>query len=291
MFLQVEKHLAKNTISAYAHDLSLWSEFCDKSQIPDPNHTTKEQILAFSLAQRSKGIKPQTLSRYLVSIRNFYGFLEDRRYIKKNETQNIDLPKIGRRLPKYLSISEVDHILKQAEFLVSTKPKPREYRYYTMLQLLYASGLRVSELVNLKLNDINLQSGFVIVMGKGSKERYVPIGQFAIASVDLYLKEHRDKILKGKKTNVIFANASGKAITRQSFWMYIQKLGQLAHVKKKMSPHVLRHSFATHMLENGADLRSVQMMLGHSDISTTQIYTHVTRERLKDLHEKFHPRG
>lgn len=290
-FLQVEKHLSKNTLEAYAHDLHIWCEFLISQNHHNFESTTKNQILEFSVLERKRGVSARTLNRHLVSIRNFYKFLRQNRYIQKDETQNIDLSKTGRKLPHFLTIKEVDALLQQGCLDTKNEENGPQARYYAMLQLMYASGLRVSELCQLKLNALNIQSGFVLVMGKGSKQRYVPVGRVALSALDEYLKKTRPAILKNKTSEFIFINSSGKPVSRQSFWGYLKSLARKAQIHKLMSPHVLRHSFATHLLENGADLRSVQMMLGHADIGTTQIYTHVTRDRLKALHQKFHPRG
>lgn len=290
-YLQVEKHLAKKTLEAYSHDLELWLEFLKSAGVKHWGKTQKDHLLLFSIKQRERGVSAKSLNRYLVSIRNFYAYLKTHKHIERDETQHVDLPKLGRKLPKFLTLPEVEALLNQAEQSFKTKSDPKQARYYTMLQLLYATGLRVSELVSLKTNDLNLQSGYVVVMGKGSKERYVPVGSVAIEALDEFLNGFRPSLIKGKTSKFVFVSTGGKPITRQSFWNYLKRVALAAGIKKNISPHVLRHSFATHLLENGADLRSVQMMLGHADISTTQIYTHVTRDRLKDLHERFHPRG
>ena len=289
--IQVEKHLAKKTIEAYTHDLQLWVSFLKNQKIEDFNQTTKSHVLQFSILQRDRGISARSLNRYLVSIHNFYQFLHVNRHIQKDETQNIDLPKIGRHLPKFLNLNEVDQLLAQAVLNLQQSKHPRDLRYYAMLQLLYASGLRVTELCTVKLNDLNIQSGFVLVMGKGSKERYVPVGRVALTVLEQYLQTARLQLLGERRSEFLFINSQAQPVTRQSFWLYLKNLARQAGIQKALSPHVLRHSFATHLLENGADLRSVQTLLGHADISTTQIYTHVTRDRLKELHQKFHPRG
>lgn len=294
-YLQIEKHLTKKTLEAYAHDLSLWLDFLKTHKKSSWNAIDSQDMIEFSISQRKRGVKASSLLRYLVSIRNFHQFLKQSQYVDKDETRFLDLPKIGRRLPKYLSMKEVDELLKTAEAwpqeFKSLKKRAQLYRNYTMLQLLYATGLRVSELVNLKLNEVNLQSGFVLVMGKGRKERYVPVGRVAIECLEEYFQSSRLHLLEKNKSSFVFLGGQSRGITRQTFWKYLKDLAQKAGIEKKMSPHVLRHSFATHLLENGADLRAVQLMLGHADISTTQIYTHVSKDRLKNLHKNFHPRG
>jgi integrase/recombinase XerD len=222
----------------------------------------------------------------LVSIRGFYRFLFNEKIIKNDPSRLVDLPKLSLKLPDVLAVDEVSRLLKTPD-----TSKPLGARDAAMLELLYAAGLRVSELVNLKLQDINLEAGFVRVMGKGSKERVVPIGQHAKTKIEDYIDNYRQSALKNKLSPFLFIARAGKPISRQGFWKLLRRYADQAQIHKKISPHSLRHSFATHMLEGGADLRAVQVMLGHVDISTTQIYTHVTRKHLQDLHQKFHPRG
>lgn len=293
-FLRVEKHLSPKTLESYAHDIQLWHDFLKKHSIENWGQTTKDHFLEFSVSRRQNDkIRVNSLSRNLISIRGFYRFLKDSKYIESNEAEYLDLPKLGFRLPKYLSIKEVDALLENAQFPehIGNHSRAQEFRNYTMLQVLYATGLRVSELVGLKLGDVNLQSGYVLAFGKGSKERYVPIGSVATSCLDRYYKQVRPRLCGKKKSDYIFVNGRGGGLSRQSFWQYLKKKAMQKGIRKPISPHVIRHSFATHLIENGADLRSVQIMLGHADIATTQIYTHVSRERLKQIHKQFHPRG
>jgi integrase/recombinase XerD len=238
------------------------------------------------IALRDAGLGPRSRARHLVSIRGFYRFAVREKVLKHDPAGLIDLPKTSLRLPDVLSIDEVDLLLG-----IPDAGKPTGARDAAMLELLYAAGLRVSELVNLKLQDINLEAGFVRVLGKGSKERLVPIGLQAQKKIDFYIETSRKILLKNLISPYLFVARAGKPITRQGFWKLMRRYATRAHLTKQISPHSLRHSFATHLLEGGADLRAVQIMLGHVDIATTQIYTHVTRKHLKDLHEKFHPRG
>lgn len=284
-YIRVERHLSPKTIESYSHDLRLWCEFLKQKKAADPRDTTQEHALGFSVWRRSHKVGGRTLSRNLVAVRNFYKYLKQTGRLAKNPLATVTLPRIGRALPKFLTLDEVDRLL-----AVKALDLPAR-RSQTMLQVLYATGLRVSELVNLKLNDVNLQSGYVLAFGKGQKERYVPMGKVAIASLDEYFRDVRPRLVAGRKSPFVFVNASARPLSRQAFWYYLRGLGLGIGLRKPLSPHVLRHSFATHLLENGADLRSVQLMLGHADISTTQIYTHVSRERLKEMHRKFHPRG
>jgi len=293
-YLRVERQLSPKTLEAYSHDLNLWCKALAQEKISNWDQVSSEHVLRFSVTSRQRKVKAQTLLRYLVSIRNFHQFLKQNGKVKKDITVNLDLPKIGRRLPKYLTLEEVDKILMASEGYQQEKDlrkKACAERNETMLKVLYATGLRVSELVSLKLNDVNLQSGSLLVMGKGSKERYVPMGRQAISALETYFQEGRLVLLGEKKSFFVFLGRGGRPITRQSFWMFLKKLAKTSGTQKNISPHMLRHSFATHLLENGADLRSVQLMLGHADISTTQIYTHVSHKHLRALHEKFHPRG
>jgi integrase/recombinase XerD len=207
-------------------------------------------------------------------------------HLEESPVANMTSPRLPRNLPSALSVEEVEQLLEQPD--VST---PLGQRDGAMLELLYATGLRVSELVNLAVGRVNLEVGFLIALGKGAKERIVPMGEAATEAVRIYVAEARPRLLRGGMSDILFVTIRGKAMTRQGFWKLLKTYGRKAHIHKKISPHTLRHSFATHLLEHGADLRSVQMMLGHADISTTQIYTHVARERLKKVHQKYHPRA
>ncbi|MBF0104999.1 MAG: site-specific tyrosine recombinase XerD [Deltaproteobacteria bacterium] len=295
-YLRIEKHLAAKTIEAYAHDLGLWINFIQKQGLKDYGATEQIHFLEFSMMRRQDdGVSVTSLSRNLVSIRNFYHFLKEQNYIATDVSQHLDLPKIGFRLPKYLTLREVDLLLENEGGNHQGGKKDFAWakcvRNYTMLQVLYATGLRVSELVSLKLNDINLQSGFVLAFGKGSKERYVPMGSVAVGAVEAYYQAARLRLMGKAKSGYAFVGRRGMPVTRQTFWKYLKGRARQTGIKKQISPHVIRHSFATHLLENGADLRSVQIMLGHADISTTQLYTHITRDHLRSVHQKFHPRG
>jgi len=235
---------------------------------------------------RKDGLTPSSRSRHLVSLRGFYKFLVQEKLVKKDPTSVVDLPKTGLALPDVLSRDELKALLSTPDCTTH-----RGLRDMAMLELLYAAGLRVSELVNLKLQSVNTEACFIRVFGKGSKERIVPIGQFAKDRIDVYVKTARPQLLKNIMSRYIFVARAGKPMTRQGFWKLLKRYAAVAGIKKHVSPHSLRHSFASHLLEGGADLRSVQLMLGHADISTTQIYTHVAHEHLKSIHKKFHPRG
>lgn len=284
----VEKRLAKNTLESYARDLRIWSDHaCNNRSIPanlaqlEPQH-----ILQFLIWRSRQKVKSRTLSRHLVVLRNFFRFCYEEKIITKDITAHLEFPHPQLKLPVALSGQEVEKLLAAPD-----QTTPLGLRNKAMLELLYAAGLRVSELVHLELNHIHAQAGFVIAYGKGSKERLVPVGRSALRALEVYLTQGRPKLLRQKKSTYVFITNRGRFLTRQAFWIALKKYGVSKGIKTNLSPHVLRHSFATHLLEGGADLRSVQVMLGHADISTTQIYTHVSRKHLLKVHEKFHPRG
>jgi len=285
-YLLVEKGLSSKTLDSYGSDMAMYLSFLEKNKIIDISETDTPVILKHLISMRDAGLGARSRARHLVTIRGFYRFLVQEKILKHDPTRLIDLPKSGLKLPDVLSVEEVRLLLSTPD--VKT---PAGSRDAAMIELLYAAGLRVSELINLKLQDVNLEAGFVRVFGKGSKERVVPIGLFAKQRIDDYLKTARPLILKNIPSRYLFVARAGKPMTRQGFWKLIKRYALKAGFNKKITPHSLRHSFASHLLEGGADLRAVQLMLGHVDISTTQIYTHVAREHLKKIHEKFHPRG
>jgi integrase/recombinase XerD len=284
-YLLIEKGLSKNTIESYSSDLSRYLNFLKKKRIHAITDADAPVILKHLISLRNSGLGAKSRARHLVTIRGFYKFLIEEKVIENDPTRIIDLPKSVLRLPDVLSFEEVKSLIDTPDI-----NKPTGARDAGMIELLYAAGLRVSELVNLKLQDVNLEACFVRVFGKGSKERVVPIGLYAKEKIDYYIKTFRPKLLKNVASPYLFVARAGKPMTRQGFWKLLKKYGQKAGISRKIKPHSLRHSFASHLLEGGADLRSVQIMLGHVDISTTQIYTHVAREHLKKIHEKFHPR-
>jgi len=284
-YLLIEKGLSKNTIESYSSDLTTYLKFLKNKRIHNINNADAPAILKHLISLRNAGLGARSRARHLVTIRGFYKFLIQEKVIKNDPTRVIDLPKSGLRLPDVLSFEEVKRLIDTPDI-----NKPTGARDAAMIELLYAAGLRVSELINLKLQDVNLEACFVRVFGKGSKERVVPIGLYAKEKIDYYIKTFRPKLLKNIASPYLFVARAGKPMTRQGFWKLLRKYGQKTGIIRKIKPHSLRHSFASHLLEGGADLRSVQIMLGHVDISTTQIYTHVAREHLKKIHEKFHPR-
>lgn len=285
-FLTVERGLSKNTINSYKRDLKSYIGFLKMQKINDINYTTRTVIVSYLLLMQKKGKASSSISRACAAIKSFYHFLVMERLIEKDPTLNLDTPKLEHRLPRVLTLNEVEQLLNQPDTSVIWG-----FRDKTMLELLYATGIRVSELILIKVEDLNVEMGFLRCFGKGSKERIVPVGSVALKYLDIYINEVRPKFLKEQDNGILFLNHLGKGLTRQGFWKIIRKYAQKAGIEKHITPHTLRHSFATHLLENGADLRSVQEMLGHADISTTQIYTHITRSKIKEVYDRTHPRA
>lgn len=288
-YLTVERNLAKNTIVSYERDLRKYVHYLKHvEQIGSWNDVSRLHILQFLKFLKEKGSSAKTIARHIASIRSFHQFLLREKATEQDPSVHIETPQMERTLPKVLSMGEVEALL--------DTPKantPFGIRDKAMLELLYATGMRVSELVGLNLADVHLTMGFVRCYGKGNKERIVPIGRLALEALKVYIEKARPKLLDPKKrtTDALFLNHHGQRLTRQGFWKILKKLAKEANIQKELTPHTLRHSFATHLLENGADLRAVQELLGHADISTTQIYTHVTKTRLKDVYKQYHPRA
>ncbi len=286
IYLAVEKGLSKSTLAAYSSDLLRYQEFLIQQRLSRVSGSDTALILKHLIALRSAGLSARSRARHLVAIRGFYRFLVQEKLVSRDPARLVDLPKTGLRLPDVLSVDDVNRLLAAPDVRTHTG-----MRDAAMLETLYAAGLRVSELLHLKLQDINLEAGFVRVLGKGSKERVIPIGRYAKEKMDSYLRFARPQLLKNKMSPYMFVAWGVKPMSRQGFWKLIKRYALKAGLTKPITPHSLRHSFASHLLEGGADLRSVQLMLGHSDISTTQIYTHIAREQLKRMHARFHPRG
>ncbi len=287
-FIAVEKGVSLNTLEAYSRDLNRYLDFVEGMGITHIEDSSSDTIISFLGELKGRGLAATSINRSLAALRGLYKYLLAENRIDENPVGSIELAKVWMRLPDTLSRSEMELLLKQPGMKT-----PLALRDTAMLELLYATGIRVSELVGLGMGNINWQAGYLIVLGKGNKERVVPIGQTALNCVNRYVAEARKKLVGGKPVavNALFLNRSGNQLTRQGFWKIVKKYVRTAGLQKKVYPHTFRHSFATHLLEGGADLRSVQVMLGHADISTTQIYTHVTRERLREIHRKYHPRG
>ncbi len=284
--LELEKNLAPNTLAAYARDLRDFQSFLEKRGIKNFEEVEAEEVLLFMEDLRHRGLSARSLARKLSALKTFYRYLELERGLKRNPLLLVEGPKLPRTLPKVLTVEEVERLISAPD--LST---PQGLRDRAMLETLYATGMRVSELVRLTFAQLNLSAGFVRVYGKGSKERLVPLGDLAREYLERYLKEARPLLARGQDSPFIFLNRKGRPLTRQRFWQIIKDYARMVGITKEISPHVLRHSFATHLLEGGADLRAVQMMLGHASLSTTQIYTHLDLRKLRDLHEKHHPRG
>ena len=285
-YLVVEKGLSSNTLDAYGRDLSRYVDFLSQQGAVEPAQVTPPLVLAFLAFLKKAGLSPRSRARTLVAVRTFHRFLMVEGYATGNPTGQIQAPRTLNSLPKTLSPEEVERLL-----AVPAGPGCLDLRDCAMFDLLYATGLRVSELVGLRVADLQLDAGYLTAFGKRSKQRIVPMGESAIEALRSYLDYGRLQLDKSGMSPILFLNRSGNGLTRQGFWKIIKRRALQAGIRKNITPHTLRHSFATHLLDNGADLRAVQTMLGHADISTTQIYTHVTRERLKRLHEQIHPRG
>ncbi|HIF18755.1 MAG TPA: site-specific tyrosine recombinase XerD [Cycloclasticus sp.] len=283
--LWVEYGLSDNTISAYRSDLKLFSTWLNKRRKTLVGCQSSD-ISAYLAERLGQGISARSSARFLSSLKRFFIYAVREGKVVENPSAIIEAPKLGRALPLTLSEADVEGLLNAPDTSTSLG-----FRDRAMLELLYASGLRVSELVGLRLTEINFRRGLVRVTGKGNKDRLVPVGEEALDWLQNFIQQWRLDILAERKTDFVFPTNRGSGMTRQAFWHLIKRYATKAEINKVVSPHTLRHAFATHLLNHGADLRVVQLLLGHSDLSTTQIYTHIAKERLKDIHEKFHPRG
>ncbi len=286
-FLSVEKGLSANTLNAYGRDLSTYSAYLrEHEKIDDPVDISQLVLLQYLTFLKNNNLSPRSRARTLSALRSFHRFLLQENYTEHDPTALIESPRALPALPRLLSEKEVERLLQ-----APIGNRPIAVRDRAMLEVLYATGMRVSELVGLRLGDLKLDIGCLNAFGKGSKQRLIPLGEVAIEILREYLQNSRPELLKTLTSEEVFLNVRGKKLSRQGFWKNLQNYALKAEIKQKVYPHMLRHSFATHLLENGADLRSVQTMLGHVDISTTQIYTHVIQERLQKLHRQYHPRG
>jgi integrase/recombinase XerD len=281
----MERGLSQNTLAAYRADLTALARWLNDRKVV-VTRTTRNDLLGFIAWRVEAGARPRSTARQLSSFRRFFRYLVREGSLKDDPTAQIAMPKIGRSLPKSLTEDEVEALL--AAPVVSD---PLGHRDRTMLEVLYATGLRVSELVNLKHNQVNVNQGVIRIVGKGNRERLIPLGEESVRWLAEFVRGPRAEILLERQTDYLFPTRRGDRMTRQAFWHIIKRYARKAGVQKELSPHTLRHAFATHLLNHGADLRVVQMLLGHSDLSTTQIYTHVARERMKELHQQHHPRG
>ena len=282
-YLRIERGASDNTLEAYKRDLNELSDFLEKKNIS--LNEVDIDILSSYIRLLSKRLSRRSLARNISAIRTFFRFLVSEGILDENPARLLEVPKISKTLPGILNENEIELLLNQPP--IST---PIGLRDKAMMELLYATGVRVSELVHLKINDIDFNTGYIKVMGKGSKERFVPVGKKALTIIKEYMRKARERFDK-KGSPYLFLNNRGEPFTRQGFWKMLKAYAKKAGIRKRITPHVIRHSFATHLLKNGADLRSVQMMLGHSDISTTQIYTHIDRGYLKEVYNRCHPRA
>lgn len=283
--LWLEKGLSDNTRDAYRSDLALFNGWLQE-QGAQLLAVSRDAILDHLAWRVDKAYKPRSTARFLSGVRGFYRYLLREKLISVDPTLQVDMPQLGRPLPKSLSEADVEALLGAPDLSEAIGQRDK-----AMLEVLYACGLRVTELISLTLEQVNLRQGVLRVMGKGSKERLVPMGEEAIVWIERYMRGARDELLAGRPSDVLFPSQRGEQMTRQTFWHRIKHQAAVAGIGKSLSPHTLRHAFATHLLNHGADLRVVQMLLGHSDLSTTQIYTHVARARLQEMHARHHPRG
>jgi len=284
-YLYIERGLSKNTLESYNRDLNKYAGYLKKKCIVNLERVKRPDIQDFMMGLKGNKLNASSIARNLVAIKVFHRYLTSQRLLKEDVTSVIETPKLWKTLPDVLDLKEVEAILDSP----NTRLK-QGLRDKAAIELMYATGMRVSELVNLKLTDLHMEMGFVRCMGKGQKERIIPVGSKAKEALQKYIEKARPKFLKQKESKSLFLTRLGKLMSRQTFWMVIKHYVKDARIKKRVTPHTLRHSFATHLLQNGADLRIVQELLGHTNISTTQIYTHINKERLKQIHQKFHPR-
>lgn len=286
-FLRVERQLSQNTIASYKRDLVEYIDSMEKNSVESIEQIDRPTILKHLHHMKEEGKSSRTIARHISSIRSFHQFLLREKVAIEDPTVHLDMPKLDQKLPQVLSITEVDKLISMPE-----KDNLQGKRDIALLELLYGTGMRVSELIGLNVDDVHVSMGFVRVFGKGGKERIIPLGGGAMKACTLYLNDARPVfIAKTKGTDAFFVNMRGMRLTRQGCWKILKGYASKAGIQKELTPHILRHSFATHLIENGADIRAVQEMLGHADISTTQIYTHVSKSRLKDVYVKFHPRA
>ena len=283
--LAVERGLARNTVVAYGQDLAKFARFLQR-KARTPKQVRQGEIDEFARDLARDGLGPRSVARALNAVRMFYRYMVAEKLVAADPTAEVRAPRMWKTLPRFLTLDEVDRLLAAPD-----ASSPLGCRDAAMLEVLYATGLRVSELVSLRLRDANLDAGILSCMGKGSKERLVPLSRTAVVRLRAWLATGRPGLVRGRPPTALFVNSRGRAMTRQGFWKILKAHGRTIGLRGRLSPHVLRHSFATHLLERGADLRSVQVMLGHADISTTQIYTHVNRERLRRVYRDFHPRA
>ncbi|HLL52193.1 MAG TPA: site-specific tyrosine recombinase XerD [Myxococcaceae bacterium] len=285
-YLRAERGLSGKTVDAYAEDLTAYFRDLKADGVLEPSEVKADHVSGHLRRLGDKGLSKRSQARHLAALRGFHRFLVSEKHARFDPTEDLDTPRGPKKLPIFLTLEEVEALLLAPDLKTSAGARDR-----AMLEVLYATGLRVSELVRLSLNDVNLQAGYLIAFGKGQKERVVPLGDKAVEAVAAYLQGPRDVILRGRKARALFVTPRGGPFTRQGFWKLLKRYALKSGIRAELSPHKLRHSFATHLVERGADLRAVQAMLGHADLSTTQIYTHVNRARLRAVYDKHHPRS
>jgi integrase/recombinase XerD len=285
-YLAVIKGLSKNTLESYIRDCKKFILYLNENNVFELSNINHSHILDFLTQLKNQKLKPKTIARYIVSIKQFFKYLLIEKIITDDPTINIRTPKLSFSLPDILSLQDIEELLESPD--TSTSIGQRDI---AMLEVLYGTGIRVSELVNLKLNSLSFDLGYLMVMGKGSKERIVPLGKIALSRVKFYIDNARTRLLKSEISDYLFLNRNGKKMTRQGFWKNLRQYVIKSGINKIVTPHTIRHTFASHLLERGADLRTIQVLLGHSDISSTQIYTHIDVKRLKDIHNRHHPRA
>ncbi|NVI99157.1 site-specific tyrosine recombinase XerD [Myxococcus sp. AM009] len=285
-FIRAERGLSGKTVDAYAADINVYFEDLRARGVSDVTRARQEDVSAHLAALGKRGVGKRSQARHLAALRGFHRFLVAERMADKDPTEDLDTPRSPRKLPSFLTLEEVEQLLAAPDERTSTGLRDK-----AMLEVLYATGLRVSELCGLGINDVQLTAGYLVAKGKGAKERLVPLGSVAIEKVQAYLAESRPAVLGRRKSQALFVTPRGAGFTRQGFWKLLKRYALKAGIAKPLSPHKLRHSFATHLVERGADLRAVQQMLGHADLATTQIYTHVNAARLRSVYDAFHPRS
>lgn len=288
-YIQIEKGLSAHSIESYSRDIRRFLRYLYSLEVADLNQVTAATILDYLMHLTEAGLGARSQARALVSVRGFFKFLIAEDMVMRNPCATIEMPRQGRKLPDHLTLEEVEALLAQP--LIGGNPTSLQVRDCAMLETLYATGVRVSELCHMRISDLNLDVGYVVIFGKGKKERVVPLGQAAVDKIRDYMENARPSILKEHRSEFLFVTGRGGALSRQAFWKNIRNYARAAGIQRPISPHKMRHSFATHLLEHGADLRAVQSLLGHADISTTQIYTHINRARLKEVYDRCHPRA
>lgn len=285
LFMDNTRHKSSNTIQSYKRDVSQYIKYLNLNGITDISKTTQKTVTTYLDALKNQGKASSTVSRTLASLKSFYMFISEENSQITNPTKNLETPRVEKKLPKILSTSDVDRLLEQP-----SQKEPKGIRDKAMLELLYATGIRVSELISLKVSDINMSIGF-IKCHTDKKERYIPIGNIAKSALKKYINDARPLLISNDNEDILFVNCNGSSLSRQGFWKIIKQYSEQAEISADITPHTIRHSFAAHLLENGADLKSIQEMLGHSDISSTQVYSHLVKSKIKDVYTRSHPRA